>query len=340
MKSLTDALVITALLLTGCTQKVDTGLVGESLPVTEVQQRVWPEPPAPPRIRFLRSITSAADVGFKVPSMERFFEFVVGKEDLRLTRPYGMAVKGRLLAITDPGAAAVHFLDLKGQFYKRISTVGTTDLLSPIGIAIVDDHVFVSDSGLNKVFVLDLEGELIRELDGLRRPTGLAYDPATQRLYVAETLAHRIGVFNLDGTRLFDIADPDEGEQVFNAPTHIAFRDGVLLINDTMNFRVVAMDGNGHHLWSFGTHGTGSGHFSQVKGVDIDSRGNIYIADAIFNRVQIFDKRGQFLLAFGDPGHGRGDLWLPAGVFIAGDQIFVADSQNRRVQVFEYLGGE
>lgn len=340
MKSVTGIILIISFLFAGCTREIDVRTADMGLTLDEDQQRIWPEAPSPPRIRFVHSIRTAADLGFEAPAFERLFEFVVGKPDLRLTRPYGIAVEGRLLAIADPGSAVLHLLDLKGRFSKRISTIGTTELLSPVGVAVGGGHLFVSDSALNKVFILGLDGELHGELDGLMRPTGLAFDAEAQRLYVAETLAHRIGVFSLDGTRLFDIAHPDAGNGAFNAPTHIAFRNGVLLINDTMNFRVVALDGNGHHMWSFGTHGTGSGHFAQSKGVDIDSHGRVYVADAIFNRVQIFDQQGHFLLAFGNPGHGKGDIWLPAGVFVTGDQIFVADSQNKRVQVFEYVGGE
>lgn len=338
MKSASGIVIVISLLIAGCAQKVEIGSAEEVWALGELHPRVWPAPPAPPRVRYLHTIESAADLGFEVPAVEKLFALVVGKGDTSLTRPYGIAVKGRLLAIADPGAGVVHLLDLKGQYHKRLFLVGETSLISPVGIAIGGEYLFVSDSALNKVFVLDLQGVLVRELDGLERPTGLAFDPETQRLYVAETLAHRIGVFSADGTRLFNVAHPDNGKKTFNAPTHIAFRNGVLLVNDTMNFRVVTLDGDGKPLHAFGTHGTGSGHFSQLKGVDIDSRGNIYVADAIFNRVQIFDHQGNFLLAFGSPGRGEGDMWLPGGVFIVDDRIFVADSHNGRVQVYEYVG--
>ncbi len=37
-------------------------------------------------------------------------------------------------------------------------------------------------------------------------------------------------------------------------------------------------------------------------------------------------------------GHGRGEFWLPAGIHIdSSDRIWIADSYNRRVQVFRYL---
>ena len=55
--------------------------------------------------------------------------------------------------------------------------------------------------------------------------------------------------------------------------------------------------------------------------------------------VQIFDNKGRFLLAFGNAGNEAGEFWLPAGLFIAEDRIYVADSYNKRVQVFQFLGG-
>ncbi|MHC4930025.1 MAG: hypothetical protein ACYTFU_10220 [Planctomycetota bacterium] len=37
-------------------------------------------------------------------------------------------------------------------------------------------------------------------------------------------------------------------------------------------------------------------------------------------------------------GHGPGQFWLPAGIFIgANDRIYVADTFNKRIQVFEFL---
>jgi len=218
-------------LLIGCAQDIKVGPADELWSISGDQQRVWPAAPSAPRIRYLRSVNSAADLGFRAPALEQFFEFMVGIADRGLARPYGIAVEGRLLLIADPGAAAIHFLDLNGKFYKRVSTVGTTDLLSPVGVVIGAGNIFVSDSALNKIFILDLQGNFVGEIDGLERPTGLAFDAVNELLYVAETLAHRIAVYSLDGTRLLDIDSPADGDKAFNAATHIAFRDGVLLIN-------------------------------------------------------------------------------------------------------------
>ncbi|MEN8195710.1 MAG: 6-bladed beta-propeller, partial [Pseudomonadota bacterium] len=90
---------------------------------------------------------------------------------------------------------------------------------------------------------------------------------------------------------------------------------------------------------AFGRHGDGSGDLAQPKGVGIDSEGHVYVADALFNRVQIFDKTGALLLAFGGDGAAPGEFWLPTGLYIAKDRIYVADSYNQRVQIFQFLGG-
>ena len=43
-------------------------------------------------------------------------------------------------------------------------------------------------------------------------------------------------------------------------------------------------------------------------------------------------------MAFGREGRKLGDFWLPAGIAIdQEDRIWVADSGNRRLQVFDYL---
>jgi len=38
-------------------------------------------------------------------------------------------------------------------------------------------------------------------------------------------------------------------------------------------------------------------------------------------------------------GEAAGQFMLPAGIYIFGNTIYIADSQNQRVQVFEFLGG-
>ena len=58
------------------------------------------------------------------------------------------------------------------------------------------------------------------------------------------------------------------------------------------------------------------GYFARAKGIATDSFGNIYIADALFHVVQIFDKEGNYLYKFGGQGRGQGEFWMPSGIYI------------------------
>jgi DNA-binding beta-propeller fold protein YncE len=73
--------------------------------------------------------------------------------------------------------------------------------------------------------------------------------------------------------------------------------------------------------------------------VGVDTDGHIYVVDGLHDVVQVFDDEGRLLLAFGESGSGDGQFWLPTGLAIADDRVYVADSANHRVEVFEYLAG-
>lgn len=300
---------------------------------------VWPKPPEPARIKFLYAFREPEDLGMRRSMFGRLWDFLSGPESQAMIRPYAIAVDGDRIAVADPGARSVHLYDMGAQEYRRIATAGGTAFESPVGVALAQDRVYIADSALGKVFAVDLDGKLLSSIEGLQRPTGLAYDAAAGRLYVADTLDHRIVAFDDRGKELFSFGRRGTGEREFNYPTHLFVRGDRLIVNDTMNFRLQVFDLDGAFRGSFGSHGDGSGDMAQPKGVATDRDGNVYVVDALFNRVQIFDPDGRLLLGFGGPGFQVGDFWLPSGLFIAADRIYVADSYNRRVQVFQFLGG-
>jgi DNA-binding beta-propeller fold protein YncE len=71
------------------------------------------------------------------------------------------------------------------------------------------------------------------------------------------------------------------------------------------------------------------------KGLAVDADGDVYVADAIFDNVQLFDRGGRFLMTLGRRGVDYGDFWLPSGLSInPRGELYVCDTYNRRVQVF------
>lgn len=67
----------------------------------------------------------------------------------------------------------------------------------------------------------------------------------------------------------------------------------------------------------------------------LDSSGNIYVLDSGNNRVQIFDKYLNFVLAFGSYGSREGEFNKPSAIALDDRGfLYVVDSGNHRVQIF------
>jgi DNA-binding beta-propeller fold protein YncE len=82
------------------------------------------------------------------------------------------------------------------------------------------------------------------------------------------------------------------------------------------------------------------GNFRQVTDMTWDPAGNTYISDGYINsRVAKVDKNGNWLMSFGEPGSGPGQLNTPHSIAAdAQGNIYVADRGNRRIQVFDGNG--
>ena len=80
--------------------------------------------------------------------------------------------------------------------------------------------------------------------------------------------------------------------------------------------------------------------FRQPTDVAWDSQGNIYISDGYINsRVAKFDRNGDWVMSFGEPGNGPGQFNTPHAIAIDNqDNVYVGDRGNQRVQIFDTNG--
>ncbi len=88
-----------------------------------------------------------------------------------------------------------------------------------------------------------------------------------------------------------------------------------------------------------GGEGAGYGKFSRPRGVTVDAKGNLYVADMGNARIQKFDANGNFLAAFGKPGTAEGEIKEPNGIAVdeAGN-IFITDAFNHKLVKFDPKG--
>jgi DNA-binding beta-propeller fold protein YncE len=83
--------------------------------------------------------------------------------------------------------------------------------------------------------------------------------------------------------------------------------------------------------------GAQSDLFQRPTDVAWDAAGNIYVADGYGNsRIAKFDKNGKFIKSWGQTGLAPGQFRTVHGIAIdAQGSVYVADSGNRRIQVFD-----
>jgi len=327
---------------------------------------VWPLPPEPPRIQFVRSIHSEMALGERKRSLaQKIFETVFGRPRLRaLKKPLSVHVdnEGKLY-VTDTHWRKVLIFNFKTKQLKVLGIKGKGMLLNPLGVTTdKKGYIFVTDAGGKRVVIYKPDQTYFNAFGGkttFDRPFGIAINDALNLIYIVDIWAHQVKVFDKINYKLLFIIGKNEkeGKKIaedsldktwnrgsddgeFNFPTNIAIdKKGRVYVVDTMNFRVQVFDPRGNFLYSFGKIGNVPGTFSRPKGIGIDSKGHVYVADAAFNNIQIFTPQGQLLLAFGNFGSGLADLRLPAGMYIDNqNRIYAVDQLNHRVQVYQYLG--
>lgn len=304
--------------------------------------KVWPAPPETPRIRWLGAIASSDDLKAPRSTTEVIRAVFRGpRPAIGFSSPHNLAIaESRFLAVADGSGGAVHILDLVERTHRKVTGFGNEFFRSPMDVAWVGRRLFVTDAVRHEVVELDVHGAFQHRFGGdqLSRPVGITYVPRRKMLYVVDGGAHKIALFEPDGTPVITLGRRGSGFGDFNFPTYIDCRGDRLLVADTGNFRVQLLDLNGAPVATIGKKGDAAGDLSMPKGVAIDRDGHIYVVDAHFENVQIFDQAGRLLMAFGETGTKPGRFWLPAGVMVDDeDHIWVADAGNRRLQVFEYL---
>jgi peptidylamidoglycolate lyase len=89
-----------------------------------------------------------------------------------------------------------------------------------------------------------------------------------------------------------------------------------------------------------GVAGRDGEHFNGPTDVAVLPNGSFYVADGYGNaRVAKFSADGRFEFEWGSRGISEGQFRLPHAIAIgAGDQVYVADRENSRVQVFSNSG--
>ncbi|OYQ31998.1 hypothetical protein CHU93_03980 [Sandarakinorhabdus cyanobacteriorum] len=93
-----------------------------------------------------------------------------------------------------------------------------------------------------------------------------------------------------------------------------------------------------------GVQGKGTDVFTEPNAVIVAKNGDIFVADGHeadrgVARILKYDKTGKFLMQWGQPGKGQGDLEVPHALAMdSKGRLYVGDRWNNRVQVYTQKG--
>ncbi len=335
----------------------------DAKPQVDTSKLMWPTPPNIPRVRYTNYFAGMpldyTPESQQAKKKSSWMDRLAGVQDpnnkghfkpipFQLLGPYGMAVNSKGdLYVADQKVGAIFVFNTETKETTLIGNGRDATFGMINGVAFDDDdRLFVTDGKLKRVLVFDKNNKVVDMIkDGLIDPVGIAVDTENRQLYVVDTQADQVVVYDADtlkekrrigtGGKKHELTTPGD----FSLPTFVALdKDNNVYVTDTMNYRVEVFDADGNYISQIGKHCDGPGCFAHPKGIAVDSDGHIWVADPMLDILQAFNIEGQLLGIVGGHGNLLGQFSSLDGVYIdKNNRIFTSEQYPGRVQMFRYI---
>jgi DNA-binding beta-propeller fold protein YncE len=256
------------------------------------------------KLTWERSFSLEQDVRGKPGFWKKVVDVVIGEPDYHfLVNPYSVTTdsRGRII-VSDPGANGVHIFDFAQHKYKFLTRRD-------------------------------------KDKDATLKPQCVAVD-AQDNIYVTDSEAGKVFVFNADGKYQRAIGSLKGGEGYFKRPTGIAVDSAAqrIYITDTLRNKIFVTDMQGSVLQSIGKNGIGDAEFNYPTELRLNGN-DLVVVDAMNFRVQVLDRSGTFEYAIGKIGDATGSVFRPKGIgFDSEGHLYIVDGAWGVVQVFNREG--
>jgi hypothetical protein len=208
--------------------------------------------------------------------------------------------------------------------------------------------------GGSRLFQFDRTGKFVREMGqgayGFLQAQQVRVDPQ-DNVWVVDQMSTQVIKFDPNGRIQMVLSRKPEAMRVPNLPLNTP-PDTYALVDRRPAPPPAPGEGRGAGPAGEG-RGAGPGRggalpgagangesFNRPTDVAWDSQGNIYVADGYGNsRVAKYDRDGKWIKNWGSTGTGEGQFRVVHGIQIdAQNNVYVADRDNKRIQVFDSEG--
>jgi len=127
-----------------------------------------------------------------------------------LRSPYGIAVSGRHMVVSDPGTNTIGLYDRSGHHLKTCGTFGSSSnrFAAPLGVDLAAGSVYVADQQNAQIKRLTSECHIVKAWGTYGSRNGELAEPSDvavvgRTAFVADTTNHRLQAFSLTGQYLY-----------------------------------------------------------------------------------------------------------------------------------------
>jgi hypothetical protein len=237
----------------------------------------------------------------------------------------------------------------QGTYFGEVAGVATNSkghvfVYTRTGHAVAtlgDERTFYH--GGSRLFEFDQNGKYVKEIGqgvyAVNFAQQVRVDPQ-DNIWIVDAGSNQIVKFDSDGRYVLVLGRKPENINV-RPGAGVPARGGV--IPEAAGGRAGGGGEGGGRGGGRGTPGAGinGDGFSYPADVTWDRAGNIYVADGFGtnNRIAKFTKDGDFIKTWGQTGSGQGQFNKIRGIAVdAAGNLYVADSGNNRIQVFDGEG--
>lgn len=243
----------------------------------------------------------------------------------------------------------------------------------------INNRLFISDSNNDRILIIDPTGQVIDSIgsgitgkqDGsfstatFYRPMGMAYDAVENRLFIADLENHTIRLANFNNRTVTTIAGTGSQangrigsgiakQMALNSPWDLEWNNGKLFIAMAGSHQIFTFDMANGILSPF----AGNGRENIVDGMALDAclaqpsglsyfNDKLYFADSEVSAIRVIENgrvktlSGRGLFDFGDSDGDASVALLqhPLGVLFSEGILYIADTYNNRIKVWDFEDG-
>jgi DNA-binding beta-propeller fold protein YncE len=291
-------------------------------PVSTDNIVIFPPPPDTTRIQYLTHFSNSLDI---TGQRKGFVKFILGEDKGRpIIKPYGITVRNGKIYICDTILGGLEIINLGKKTFDYFQPGGKGQLKKPVNCFVDEDNLlYVSDAERRQIVVFDEQGRYLDSFGATEESKLTDVFVYKNKIWVCDLKTHKIHVYSQETHQLiFSFPDAEYQTPGFlYSPTNLYLRDERVYVTDFGDFKIKEYTLEGEFVRAIGSYGRTLGQLVRPKGIAVDRDLNLYVVDAGFENVQIFNPEGNLLMFFGGDYKGPGFMWLPAKVVIDYDHL-------------------